>query len=447
MIVGFFQKIFKRDWKSFKQRGDSYHSKQEWGLARGEYLEALKRLEASPDNSPASAQTINDKLLQVTSALLKHNVTKAETFHKTGNLEQAITQYNFAMKFATSDEKIELLKQISIIEDKGRIVPKITSAPTETHAVLEIDRQVSSDDNEVFNVLITSLDPIQASVYEGLGENFRSGYLALMNQDLEVAEAMFRPLYERDPGNRFIQYELGRVLFAQGNTDSAEELLRDAANNLPDFIPVRHAWIEALWEKGDLSTAERVVEEAFEIDDLLFENYTYAARTCLRSGEFENGVEIIEAGLSVHENSIELNRMLGELERGNGNFQAAIAAFETVLGLLWQYDYKTEMLKFDHISAYAAAGLYLQTGINLERAAELYRALIACGPPANNWMFVLGLGQVYAKQGSAAQARELFLSVLAELPEDSTSREPVQKLIAMLDGDPESPQDDSTPSS
>ena len=335
--VGFFKKIFGRDWASFKQRGDKYLAKNDWGRARGEYQEAIKRLKERSDSDSDSALTdIQNKLVQANLELYQLNIEKARSLEKSALFSQAIEQYHLALEFANKEERQESIAKIAEIEERENTEASTHSKKNQPklHAPQEIDRNVKDEKYELFYVYLAALDPVQADVYETFGEGFREGYLALMSGDIETAESLLQPVFEKEPTNIYLQYEIGRIRIAQERYEEAEELLRKACEASPDFLPLRHARIEALWGLKDMEGSERVVEEAFDIDDEVFENYRYAGQTCLLSGEYENGVEILEVGMAIHENSIDLNRLLGQLEQGRGNHQNAIDAFETVLGMM-----------------------------------------------------------------------------------------------------------------
>ncbi|MEL6181511.1 MAG: tetratricopeptide repeat protein, partial [Myxococcota bacterium] len=427
--MGFFQKLFGRDWSAFKQRGDTYFTNHEWGRARGEYQEALRRLEDEAGSDAVDARNIiRDKLEQVHLKLYQTHLEKARTFEDNGAHQRAIEFYRLALDFAQGSESRQgLLDRIVAIEHTMKENSNAAASRKRAHAPQAVDIETTEEEqeHEAFYVLLSDLEPAQADVYEALGDDFRRGYMALMRGDLEDAEALLSPFLERDPDNTFLQYEVGRLRLAQDRYEEAEALLREACASSPDMLLLRHARIEALWGLNDLETAERVVEESFEIDDELLANFRYAGETCLRSGEYENGVEILEMGVEIHPNSTELYRLLGLLHQARDNPQSAIEAFETSLRILWQYNYETETLTFDHPSAFAAANLYLSTGTNLDRAEELFRALLSNSrsAEADRWAFLMGIGQVAERQGRTHEARSFYVDAVTSLPEDSPHHE------------------------
>ena len=437
--MGFFQKLFGRDWKAFKQRGDTYFTNGEWGRARGEYQESLRRLEgASGDDVVNARVVIREKLEQVHHKLYQTHLESARTLERDGAHQRALEFYRLSLDFAQSEESRQgLLDRIVALErsmSEGATSPAPERKQAHAPQAIDVNAEHVGNEDETFFVLLAGLDPAQADIYEALGEEFRRGYMALMRGDLELAEEKLLPFLESDPDNAFLQYEVGRLRLAQSDYQRAEDLLREACASSPDMLLLRHARIEALWGLGDLDTAERVVEESFEIDDEDPENFRYAGETCLRSGEFENGIELLEMGVELHGESITLYRLLGQLEQAQGNERSAIEAFETALRLRWQYNYETETLSFDQPSAFAAASLYLATDTNLGRAEELFRALVSGSSGGDRWAFLTGLGQVAARQGRPEDARTFYVDAIAALPDgsDPKHRERLTGLLAKL---------------
>jgi len=175
-----------------------------------------------------------------------------------------------------------------------------------------------------------------------------------------------------------------------------------------------------------------VVESAFEIDDADINNFALAGETCLRSGEYDNGIEILGAGIEEHERSILLYRLLGRLHGAADDSVAALEAFETALGLRWVYDYETGQLEFDKESAFLAAGLYLKTSTNLTRAEELFRSLLATGDELNRPAFLSGAGQAMIVQGKTEEGTKFLVDAASLLPEDAEERKILEKMLANI---------------
>ena len=432
--MGFFKKIFGASWRKYKQRGDTYFEGGEWGRARAEYNAALAAFDegSEVDQNPLSG--IRERLKVVNRKLLDMHLREADGFESRGMVIRAAEHLRTAMEFIEeAEQREEVLTRIGALEHHDEppeemrgLEKKAGPGPARDDIDPEFEREMA------FSALLAAMDDEQADVYEALGPRFRAGFLALMDGRLDDAEDNLPALMEEAEDNGWILFEVGRLRLAQEKFEEAEGLLRRAAELLPDSLTVLHSLIHTLWGLENFEQAERVMERAFEIDDTNINNFAYAGETCLRSGEFENGVEILEAGIEEHERSVVLYRLLGKLHGASGNEVAALEAFESALGLRWVYDYETGQLEFDRESAFLAAGLYLSTATNVSRSEELFRSLLATGDEVNRPAFLSGAARAMLAQGQTAQAQTFLVDAASLLPEESDDRKILEKLLAEL---------------
>lgn len=431
--MGFFKKLFSPKWRKCKERGDAYFDAAEWGRARAEFNEALRHFEAESPADEIEQVNMRDRLAVVDHNLLEMHLTEADAFEGRGLATRAAEHLRIALEFTHDDKQREdLLTRIgaleaSVAEPDTKGLAKRAGPPP---AASDIDPEFESE--MAFTALLGAMDEDRADIYETLGAEFRKGFLALMDGRTDDAESTLEPLLEEDPTNPWLRFEMGRLRLAQDNFTEAVALFSQASELSPDSLPIHHTWIQALWGLEDWERAERIVEQAFEIDDQNINNFILAGETCLRSGEHENGVEIVEAGIEAHERSITLHRLLGKLRIAAGDPVAAQEAFESALGLRWVYDYETGQLEFDTESAFLAAGLYLETRTNMARAEELYRSLLATGDETNRPAFLAGVGRAMIASGNTHDARKYLVDAASLLGEDTEQRKIVEKILADL---------------
>jgi len=403
-------------------------------------MEAQKRF----SGSDAERMELQDQLDKANRSLFQQHSAEARRYEDGRSVVRAIEYYRLALEFApTSADRDDIIGQIGQLEhrvadavDAEAGVVRASIAPQ--GADVDEDFEVpEEDEDEAFVALLGALPDDQADLYESLGASFKSGYVALMQGRLDAAAQHLEPLLEADGDNAYLQYEVGRLRLLQRRFEDAESLLSEACRRGPDVVSLRHARIEALWGLEDWATAERAVEEAFEIDDELLENFVYAAETCLRSGEADNGVEIVQEGIGLHERSIVLHRLLGKLQAAADNPGGAVDALEQALRLRWHYNEETEKLYFDLESAYLLANLYLKMDRNrseVARAEELFRALLNTEDVPSRWAYLVGLARAQEKQGQTREAMSVLVDAAALVPDDSEARTQIQAMIDRLAG-------------
>jgi uncharacterized protein HemY len=76
---------------------------------------------------------------------------------------------------------------------------------------------------------------------------------------------MFRKLIERDPDNPMILYSLGNELFKEKKYAEAEEYLRRAVQNKPDYSVAYRMLGRTLYEFGEDAEARRIFAEGREV--------------------------------------------------------------------------------------------------------------------------------------------------------------------------------------
>jgi uncharacterized protein HemY len=76
---------------------------------------------------------------------------------------------------------------------------------------------------------------------------------------------MFRKLLERNPDNPMILYSLGNELFKEKKYAEAQEYLRRAVQNKPDYSVAYRMLGRTLYELGEDAEARRVFAEGREV--------------------------------------------------------------------------------------------------------------------------------------------------------------------------------------
>lgn len=422
--MGLFDKLFGRAWEKCRKRGDQFYEQEQWGRARGEYEEALRTFSSKSPEDDSARLAIKERLGLVNHHLTEMHLGLAQRVERS-DPRKAIEHIQVALDFAPQARHEELLQRITHLETE--MSRPVAAVPRVPHEPVMVDNA-----QEVFNVLLADMDDTRADVYEALGEPFREGYMCLMEGKLEQAESYLLPLYEADKGNLYLQYEIGRLRLAQGQFDQAVELLDAALAQDPNLLFLHHTLVQALWGKGDMERAERTIEDAFALNDTLLDNFVLAGETCLRSGEYDNGVELMQAGLELHERSAHLYRLLAQLQVARKNIPAALEALESVLRLRWNYDYETKQMDFDREAAFLAAQLNLEHKLNLARAEELFRTLVSTPDQLNRPIFLLGLGDSLLAQDKNGEAKPFLIDALAQVPEGSPAHARIRASLAKL---------------
>lgn len=101
-------------------------------------------------------------------------------------------------------------------------------------------------------------DPNNAMALNALGYT-----LADRTERLEEARQLIEQAHQLEPNDAAITDSLGWVYFRLGDLDSAERLLREAYNGLPDAEIAAHLG-EVLWFQGKRTEARRIWNQALK---------------------------------------------------------------------------------------------------------------------------------------------------------------------------------------
>ena len=169
--------------------------------------------------------------------------------------------------------------------------------------------------------------------------NGRLGMVLDTYEQFEAAKICYVRAHRLAPQSFDWAYDLGYVLFKQGQYTQAIETLREALQLKPDYVPAKLKLAESLFSDGQVEAAGKLYAEILQGDSSRAEAY-YG---------------------------------LGRVQAGQGNTKAAVASLEKACELVPQFG----------AAQFALAGAYRKLG-EPEKAAEhfkLYQANTATSPP------------------------------------------------------------------
>lgn len=113
--MGLLDSLFGRGWVKCQKRGDNYSQQKQWGLARGEYLEALRLFSSKGPEDDMARLQIKEQLGLVHHHLLELYLEKAQALER-NDPRKAIQVLSDALEFAPEDRKESLLQRVAELE-------------------------------------------------------------------------------------------------------------------------------------------------------------------------------------------------------------------------------------------------------------------------------------------------------------------------------------------
>ena len=233
----FFKKIFGKNFKHYKEKGDKYLEEERYADARHEYLEALGRLDDCDDPAEAKMQVLR-QLAVTGDKLALLNITEAGFALTVGDAVKAGDHLRLAKELA---ENPEILQQAARLEMRlEQSAPPPVAAPAKGHScggcgsspaeggcetAGEADQLVAEDR---YAFLLHTLPESLRARYSAMGERFAAAYLAAHEGKDQEGLALYQELSREDQNNDILLYETAIIYFKHGDLPRCEQLLRKA---------------------------------------------------------------------------------------------------------------------------------------------------------------------------------------------------------------------------
>jgi tetratricopeptide (TPR) repeat protein len=240
-----FRKMFGRDYRYYKEKGEKSLTEGRYADARGEFAEALQRLPRDCADFAAAAACIEDRMQEAGNRLGEMNLTAAEQALGRGELDNAREYLALVHDLAedvTIREKAEKLRNAFASTTPGDIpannkyscsgcAGRDGKTIVNSHAS---DVELSPEDR--FEILIHTLPGDLPVRYAALGEKFAYGYMLAHDGEDASACNIFKELLACAEDD-IVLYETALILHRRGDLSECERLLR-RAHTLNEMNPL-----------------------------------------------------------------------------------------------------------------------------------------------------------------------------------------------------------------
>jgi tetratricopeptide (TPR) repeat protein len=257
-----------------------------------------------------------------------------------------------------------------------------------------------------------------------------------------AAERLLKAAQVRDPGDFWLNHDLGSVIQEQGPT-RAEEAIRylQAALALRTDSPAAYVSLAlALEDKGDVEGAIRCCRAALDINSKDGHAHNNLGVLLMNKGDLDGAIVCYRRAIDSDPKDAYAHNNLGYALRSKGNVDEALACFKKAIGIDPKYDSPYENLaaalqsmgKLDEAipylrralvidpnmaKAHSALGLALQTRGELEEAIACYRRATKIDP--KNAYAHNNLGNALMAKGMSDEAIASFQKALVIKPTDA----------------------------
>ena len=434
--------LFRKSFSKLAGKGDRCVERGDVGLARGEYLSALRAFREETDDAGEKTR-VEEALAAVELELAHRKMAEAKRF---------LTAELYDRAFATLEDVEELAdgRDEALCAEADALLTQLESGELgEDFEEAEVEAEPEEDPDQELELLIQTMSEERQEVYRTAGPVFRDGYLALNDGDGEIALAAFE---SAQPGP-WTDYERGRSLALLQRHEEAVEAFHTAAAALEDdgVSPVLVGCIQAAvgaerYEEGR-AAVERFIAIHGEDDP---DGAVLQLGLAAAEGRFDEGEASARAYLKPNPSQYRVWRTLGDLLEKAGRPEAAAEAYEAVMSLRWRYDPTRKVVDLDPFATSRLAQILLERGQGLDRAMTLLNALslYAVANSENmgddSWGLALMRAECQEKQGDGEAALATLRGILEEAPE-SVQAAIQERLDALEAGPVESPEEPVDP--
>ncbi|MBW2513573.1 MAG: tetratricopeptide repeat protein [Deltaproteobacteria bacterium] len=395
--MGLLQFFSPKSFDVFEEKGDRLMRANDLGLAKLQYEEALSRLETSSlPNVSKHRDRIETKLQHVCESLaLQHKISGAELV-SAGCFEEAGELLELS-RALTHDP--QLLREVdALLADMAAGDPMVPGAG----AGQETDDDVFDLDDEeaYFLVLCSTLaDEIQ-EIYAGLGENFRSGYIALNRGGFEAAADLLNKALA-DQGGRitYVHLELATAYLNLGDVHAARTLLEAFIAKYPDALRAYEVLCEIYWEFEAYDLAETLLQSSPDTLQTSMLILLLMGETLFRSGKQAEAASFYLKSIEYLGWDEQIAVALARTYEAQGMRQEALAAYREILASC-----KSCRKRVDPFVRQRYAELMYETGDISSGLVETYFSLCRENPE-NQPRYFGRIGDIYRRQGYPEEAR------------------------------------------
>ncbi len=395
-----FLKIFSgKDPEEYEKKGDSLFSEKKYGLAKIEYETALEKYKKRyPDNTDIK-NTIQSKITKSKEFLALQHKKTAEELINSQLFDDAEEIISLALEL-TRDPKLKIdleerLKEIHKHSTSEKIID-----PYDHNTQFEETEKQFYQEEEYFSALCNSLPEEIQNAYQGYGEPFKVGYIALNKGDFELAEAkLYQAMEENQLSGSFINLELATACLNLQKHEEARVLLEDFIKKRPDLPHGYQLLCELFLEQGEYDHAQEIL---LSCPDELVNSLSIQ----LLRGEILFQAERYQEAESLYLEYLKSSGWDESIARSLAKTYEALLEKEKAMDMYSEIMSQSKSCgnRIDPFIKRRFADLCFESKIASKDILELYLSLVQEDPDNKDYYFER-ISQIYSAQGNEKESR------------------------------------------
>jgi tetratricopeptide (TPR) repeat protein len=395
--------------ETYERKGDALVRDQMWGEAKLAYESAIDLMSKRSIDDPDMAGRLGEKLDQTKDSLAREHHRDALELMDADCMQEAHELFTLAFEL-TKDQQLkeELAHKIrqTTVQDIA-----LLNGSDKTYSVehpSEAD-PFANDTDDLFSLLLARLPEEVQQAYQGYGEHFKQGYLALNQGAFDRAVSYLKLAAQENVSSRsLVPLELATAYVNSGQAETARHLLEKLVQQHPDLLPAYQLLCEIYWEHQQFDKALELLDSL--APDLAKSVVAFQIRgeTLLQAARYDEAVTYFQDLHEIYGWHEPFVIGLARSHEGLGRVNEARDVYRSVIrqcsGCGSQID---PAMKRKY------ADLCLDAGDYNTEALEYYLAL-SQEDPENAVTYYQNISRIYTAMGNDSESRR-FLSIAEHL--------------------------------
>jgi tetratricopeptide (TPR) repeat protein len=399
-------KIFSgKNPEKHEQKADWYFKNKSWGKAKLEYEAALAKLEKKSPWDAEFKDRLETKIRQSKESLAFEHKQSADELMGAGYYEDAGELYGLALELTEDPQLLVALGKCMQEIENCAVKEEQNDIPDIVRTAEKVIGPVTREhDDEYFTALCGTLPDNIRKAYQGYGEIFKKGYIALNQGEYEqAAKQLSLAMTENPSPDSFIPLELATAYLNLEKYEEAQLLLEAFVETQPKVLPGYQLLCEILWETKAFDAAEKLLSS---IPEQLKESvavYLLRGETFFRRQKYSQAKTLYLDFLQSFDWHEHIARALARTLEAGGEIEEARQLYGQILNHC-----RSCSSRVDPFIKRKFADLSLETGLYSAKILEHYLSLVQ-EDPEHAADYHQKISHIYSALGNEAEARRFQL--------------------------------------
>ena len=399
-------KIFSgKNPERLEQKADWYFENKTWGKAKLEYEAALAKLEKKSPGDAEFKDRLETKIRQSKESLAFEHKQSADELMGAGYYEDSGELYGLALELTEDPQLLVALEKCMQEIENWAVKKEQKEIPGIIRPAEKVIEPVHREhDDEYFTALCGPLPDNIRKAYQGYGDIFKKGYIALNQGEYgQAAKQLSLAMTEHPSPDSFIPLELATAYLNLEKYEEAQLLLEAFVENQPKVLPGYQLLCEIFWETKAFDAADKLLSSIPQELKNSVSVYLLRGETFFRRQNYSQAKTLYLDFLQSFGWHEHIARALARTLEAGGEMEKARQLYGEILG-----NCRSCSSRVDPFIKRKFADLSLEAGLYSTNILEHYLSLVQ-EDPGRAVEYHQKISHIYSALGNEAEARRFEL--------------------------------------